>query len=278
MRDEFGDRMKSYERATDVRLDPALPVVARIDGRAFSSYTKGCDKPFDSLVSGAMRAAARYIVEETHAKIGFVQSDEITLVFQNTEGGSILFDGRVLKLCSVLASMAAVRFDREFQGSKMPSFDCRVFQVPTQDEAANALLWRALDARKNSLSSACRAHFSAKKMKHKKQSDMREMLLSIGVDFDAAYPADDRLGVFYRRVTGERPIDAETWEKIPERHRPECRTAIRSWVAPVSMPFFGDVGNRVGVVFGGEEPLERRVSHVHGPFSLCPRETFGPSA
>lgn len=252
--DELGDRMKAYERTTEARLDTSLPVIARIDGRSFSTLTRGCKKPFDSRVSGAMRSAASYLVEETHAKIGYVQSDEITLLWQNTEGGSIIFDGRVLKLCSVLAAMASVKFDREFGSERLPAFDCRVWSVPSQVEATNVLLWRALDARKNAVSSACRAHFSAKKMHKKRQSDMRDMLASVGVDFDAHYHAEDRHGVFFRRVTGQREIDDAIWQKIPAAHRPETRFVTRSWVEAISMPFFGDVTNRVAVVFDGAEP------------------------
>lgn len=253
--DQLGDRMKSYERATEIRLDPTLPIIARIDGRAFSAFTRGCEKPFDAKVSGAMRAAASYLVEQTHAKIGFVQSDEITLIWLNKSGGSVFFDGRVLKLCSVLASMAAVRFDRSFGGTRLPSFDCRVWQVPSETEAANTLLWRALDARKNSVSSACRAHFSAKAMFRKGQADMREMLAGVGVDFDTAYPAEDRHGVFFRRVSGEREIEDEVWAKIPPSHRPASRVVTRSWVEAVNMPFFGEIGNREAFIFDGEAPL-----------------------
>lgn len=252
--DELGDRMKGYERATETRLDPSSPIIARIDGRAFSTFTRGCKKPFDARVSVAMRAAAALLVEESHAKIGFVQSDEITLIWHNVDGGSMLFDGRVLKLCSVLASMAAVQFDRSFGGERLPTFDCRVWQVPTQEEAANTLLWRALDARKNSVSSACRAHFSAKSMFRKSRTEMRAMLASIGVDFDRAYAAEDRHGVYYRRVTGLREIDSEAWGRIPDRHKPDNRMVTRSWIEAIAMPFFGDVKNRAAVIFDNAAP------------------------
>lgn len=258
--DELGDRMKAYERVTDVRLDTSMPIIARIDGRAFSAYTRGCNKPFDARVSGAMRATAAYLVEQSHALIGYVQSDEITLIWINEDGGSIFFDGRVLKLCSVLASMAAVRFDREFRGQRMPAFDCRVWQVPSKEEAANTLLWRALDARKNSVSSACRAHFSAKAMHGKDQDDMRAMLASAGIDFNVTYPSEDRYGVYYRRVSGEREIDDETWDAIPEKHRPPSRIAIRSWIEAIDMPFFGDVANRADVIFNGAAPEQKERS------------------
>lgn len=252
--DDLGDRMKAYEQLTETRLDPEMPIIARIDGRSFSTFTRGCDKPFDSRVSGAMRATCAYLVEQSHAKIGFVQSDEITLIWQNSDGGSVFFDGRVLKLCSVLASMAAVRFDREFGGTRLPSFDCRVWQVPDQTEAANTLLWRAFDARKNSVSSACRAHFSAKKMFRKGRSEMRAMLASVGVDFDASYPPADRHGAYFRRVTKERWLDDETWDAIPEKHRPESRFVMRSSVEEIPMPFFGDVRNREAVIFCAAHP------------------------
>lgn len=253
--DELGDRMKSYERSTETRLDPSLPIIARIDGRSFSTFTRGCVKPFDDRLSNAMRATASYLVEQTHARIGFVQSDEITLIWQNIEGGSIMFDGRVLKLASVLASMAGVKFDREYDSEKMPSFDCRVWQVPSQEEAANTLLWRAMDARKNSVSSACRSKFSSNQMFKKSQSDMREMLSSVGVDFDSAYSSEDRLGTYYRRVSGEREMDLETYNLIPELRRPPTRMIMRSWVEAVPLPFFGNIKNRVDVIFEGAEPI-----------------------
>jgi tRNA(His) guanylyltransferase len=254
-KDEMGDRMKKYEAvATATRLDVSLPICARIDGRSFSSFTRGCEKPFDARLSMAMRKTAAYLVEETHAKIGYTQSDEITLVWENVEGGSIIFDGRVQKMTSVFASMAGVKFFSVYGGEKLPAFDCRVWQAPSREEAANVFLWRVFDARKNATISACRSHFSAKKMHGKRQADMREMLRSVGIDFDTAYPAEDRFGVFFRRVTGAREIDRETLAKIPERYRPESRLVTRSWVEQVDMPFFGDVTNRVSVVFDGADP------------------------
>ena len=121
--DELGNRMKEYEASgTSHKLDVSLPICARIDGRSFSKFTSGCERPFDSRVSGAMRATCAYLVEQTHALIGYVQSDEISLVFQANEGGSVLFDGKSHKLNSVLASMAAVKFYDEFGGSKPVSY------------------------------------------------------------------------------------------------------------------------------------------------------------
>jgi len=255
MTDEMGNRMKGYEAAgTALRFCPALPICARIDGRSFGKFTRGCDKPFDAKISSAMRATCAYVVEQTHAKIGYVQSDEISLVWQAVEGGSIIFDGKAHKMNSVIASMAAVKFYSIYGGSRLPAFDCRTWQLPTQTEAANTLLWRAMDARKNAVSMACRSVCSAKSMHKQGRADQMAMLAAMGIDFDSTYPPQDRHGVFFRRVSGEVEIDDATWAKIPERHRPEGRLAVRSWIEELSMPFFGKVTNREAVIFDAAKP------------------------
>lgn len=255
--DDFGDRMKAYEGSTDVRLNPALPICVRVDGRSFSTYTKNCIKPFDIRVSEAMRATARALVDETNAKIGFVQSDEITLILINEEGGSVFFDGRVQKLASVIASLAAVHFDRAFRAEKPPSFDCRVWQVPDRYEASNVVLWRAMDARRNGISSAFRAHFSAREMMHKKRDEMLDGMKAIGVDYFGDYAANDRLGTYYQRVTRPTEIPQEAWDAMHPDRRPEDRIAMRSSIEEISLPYFGDVANREGVIFDREEPRFR---------------------
>lgn len=251
--DNMGDRMKSYEATgTSHRLDPLLPICARIDGRSFSQFTRGCIRPFDSRISGAMRATCAYLVEQSHALIGYVQSDEISLVWQAREGGSVIFDGKVHKMNSVLASMASVKFHSVFGGDKLPAFDCRVWQVPSQTEAANTILWRALDARKNAVSMACRAHNSAKSMHKQGRADQVEMLAAKGIIFDEEYPAEDRHGVFFRRATAPTEMDDETWAKIPDLHKPDSRTVLRSSVVKVDAPFFGEVQNREDFIFNPE--------------------------
>jgi tRNA(His) guanylyltransferase len=66
----------------------------------------------------------------------------------------------------------------------MPHFDCRVFQLPSKDEAANAFLWRAMDARKNAISMVAQSKFSHKKLHGKGQKAMLAMLAEIGVNFE----------------------------------------------------------------------------------------------
>ncbi len=168
----LGDRMKAYERhETDRRFMDFAPIVARMDGRGFSKWTKGLPRPYDLPLSEVMISVARQLVENTGARIGYTQSDEITLVFLIDDiRQSMMFDGKVQKLCSVLASMTTAIFITEClakQGSEIakramqaPHFDARIFQLPTRTEAANAVLWREQDAARNSISTAAQAFYS----------------------------------------------------------------------------------------------------------------------
>lgn len=203
-KDDLGDRMKEYEARFTGRLMPLLPIMARIDGRSFHTYTKKMDRPFDDGFVNLMRLVTRFLVEETRAKVGYTQSDEITLCFYSPSAQSqVFFDGKVQKLCSVLASMATAVFNSHVGDYvacvpiKHAYFDCRVWQVPTLCEAANVFVWRELDATRNSLEMLARAHFSHKQLQGKNQATMHDMLHTIGVnwnDLPAAYKRGSYFG------------------------------------------------------------------------------------
>lgn len=257
MIDEFGDRMKGYEAVeTHRRLDPHLPIYARIDGRGFSKFTRGMDRPFDATMTAAMIETCRHMVQETHARIGYTQSDEISLIWlAENEGSDVFFSGKVQKMASVLASMAAAKFARVCPPGyehKLPHFDARVFQLPSLAEGANAILWRAMDARKNAIQMVAQAHFSPKHLHGKGQSDMLAMLAEIGVDFEA-YPASFKRGSYLRRVTAERELSAAELKAIPAKHRPSG-PVLRSSVDLIDMPPLNIVTNREEVIFGGSGP------------------------
>jgi tRNA(His) 5'-end guanylyltransferase len=114
MADALGDRMKSYEaRETDRRFLPTLPVYARIDGRGFSAFARGLDRPFDTRMTELMILTTEALVEETQARIGYTQSDEISLVWlAERADSSIFFDHRIAKMTSVLAAYATAAFTR----------------------------------------------------------------------------------------------------------------------------------------------------------------------
>lgn len=255
--DEFGARMKAYEAVETARkLDPLLPIYARIDGRAFSAFTRGMERPFDARMTVAMVETTKYLVHNTNARMGYTQSDEISLVWLADKPESdVLFSGKVQKMVSVLASMAAAKFATvipvEFAG-RLPHFDCRVFQLPSKDEAANAFLWRAMDARKNAISMVAQANFSHKALFGKDQKAMLGMLAEAGVDFEA-FPASFRRGSFVRRDVVERMLTDDELSRIPEKHRP-TGAVTRTDMKVVDIPPFNKVMNRVAVIFDGADP------------------------
>jgi tRNA(His) guanylyltransferase len=256
--DEFGDRMKAYEAVETARkLDPLLPIYARIDGRAFSAFTRGMERPFDMRMTAAMVETTKHLVQATHARIGYTQSDEISLVWLADKPESdVLFSGKIQKMVSVLASMAAAKFatviPSEYE-ARLPHFDARVFQLPSKEEGANAFLWRAMDARKNAISMVAQSRFSHKTLFGKDQKAMLGMLAEAGVDFEAL-PVCFRRGSFVRREVVERLLDEEELARIPEKHRPSG-PVMRSNMKVLDMPPFNKVANRVEVIFDGAAAL-----------------------
>lgn len=189
MKDSFGDRMKHYESfGTRDTLSGIMPVVARIDGRAFSNFTKAFEKPFDNRLTDSMVSTGCDLVQSFNADIGYVQSDEISLVFLPKENGDLMFGGKTHKLNSTLASFASVSFLTMLMQvdlsqdiinhvkNKKPHFDCRVWNVPTSMEASNAILWRVHDARRNGISVTYRHVFGHSEMQGKTSLEMLEEL------------------------------------------------------------------------------------------------------
>lgn len=262
--DDLGDRMKAYEAAeTERRLLPLCPIYARIDGRCFSAFTRGMERPFDKHMSEAMIATAAALVDATHARIGFTQSDEISLVWlADSPKSEVFFNGKVQKMVSVLAALATAAFTREIlagphaeRATRLPHFDARVFSLPSKTEAANVILWREMDATKNAVSMAASAYYSAKELHGKKSAEKQEMLFAKGVNFND-YPAFFKRGTFLRRVTRERTLGAAELARIPEAHRPpEGQTFLRSSIERLEMPRFGSVTNREAVIFDGAGPV-----------------------
>jgi len=254
--DEFGDRMKAYEAVeTERRLDAQKPIYARIDGRAFSTFTRGMARPYDPAMTNAMIATTAYLVDRTHARIGYTQSDEISLVWLADEPeADVFFSGKVLKMASVLASMAAAKFARVCPAgyeARLPHFDCRVLQLPDKTEAANAILWRAMDARKNAIQAVAQCRFSPRQLHGMGQKDMLAMLAEQGVDFEV-FPVEFKRGTFLQRRTEPRLLTNDELARIPESYRP-VGPVMRSFVVTLDLPPFNEVENREAVIFANRE-------------------------
>lgn len=110
--DALGDRLKSYERMeTSQTFLKGVPVYARIDGRSFSKFTHGMERPYDERMSEIMKEVTRYLVEETGACTGYTQSDEISLGWWVPDLKSDIFFGyKKQKMVSTLSALATAKF------------------------------------------------------------------------------------------------------------------------------------------------------------------------
>ena len=186
MGDSLGDRMKVYERVPDTRLIPRMPVIIRVDGKAFHTLTRGMDRPWDLRLVRAMQKVARDLCKDIHgAQLAYVQSDEVSLLLTDWDrfGTQSWMGYRIQKMASLAGAMATESFGRhfreEFAGSKFegrkPLFDARVSSYP-RHEVVNYFLWRQQDATRNSIQMLARAHFSHKQCHQKNGSQLQDML------------------------------------------------------------------------------------------------------
>lgn len=266
-KDEFGDRMKMYESAeAGRRFMPLLPVIARLDGRNFSRWTKGLERPYDVRLSKLIEKVTIDLVRETNANIGYTQSDEITLGFYSDNFKSqIFFDGRIQKMTSVLASLTTGYFNQRAQlmlpthimNKSLAFFDCRVWQLPNTTEATNAFLWRELDAVKNSVGMAARHYYSHNQLYGLGKAEMMDLLMEKGVNWND-YPSAFKRGTYIQRRNTKRKFTEEEIERLPHQHEARSNPNLeveRSIVVVLDMPPLSKVQNKVGVIFEGAVPI-----------------------
>lgn len=267
-RTALGDRMKFYEKQyASPRMLPMVPVVARLDGKAFHTFTKGLDKPFDMGFIGLMQELTTAIVMETNAIIGYTQSDEISLLWYTDDPKSQIFmDGKKDKMVSILASIAGAYFNTMLP-DHLPAkaevgacgfFDCRVFQLPSKEEAANYFIWRQRDAEKNSITMAASSVCSDRELFGLNQNQRQDaMFLKAGINWND-YPEACKRGTFVGRVGYNRTLTPEEIVDLPPQHNarkdPENFVVRRSRVSYRSAPPLASLRNRVGFLFDGEEP------------------------
>lgn len=216
-KDSLGDRMKNYEGVPKTRLTRRTPVIIRIDGKAFHTFTRGFNKPFDKVLSNAMVRTMEHLCRNIQGCVfGYTQSDEITLVLVDyrTLNTCAWFDYEVQKMCSISASMATAAFKDFFldevkilngdlwvdKNGTLGKYGMDTVTMPKvlakyeerigmhamfdsrcfnipKEEVANCLVWRQQDATRNSIEMVGRAHFSDKELFKKNCSDIQDMLM-----------------------------------------------------------------------------------------------------
>jgi tRNA(His) guanylyltransferase len=209
----LGDRIKKYEKAFHYTTVPRMPVMIRVDGKAFHTLTRNMNKPFDSKLIATMINSAIYTATRMQGfKVAYIQSDEVSFCLTDydnldTQGW---FDYDLAKMVSISAAMMSVGFNSFMSTAQsytesIPIFDSRAFTVPISD-IVNAFLWRAKDWERNSLQMYCRSLFSHKELNGKKRSDMHEMLHKINKNWTTDLPERERNGTFLIRRDGNLEI------------------------------------------------------------------------
>ena len=258
-KDSLGDRMKEfYENRSKHYLPRRVPVIIRLDGKAFHTFTKGFKRPYDEILHNTMNATMRHLCENIQGcKLGYTQSDEITLLLTDydTITTDAWFGYGMQKVCSVAASMATLAFNRFFRqyynealtelGAPLDSdpylsklsekldcamFDARCFSIP-KDEVINCFIWRQQDATRNAIQMLGQCNFSHRELQGKSCNDIQDMLMTQkGINFNDM-PVEFKRGVCCYRITREATcVNKKTQEEMP---------CIRSeWVLDKDIPIF----------------------------------------
>lgn len=189
-KDSLGDRMKMFEAAARTQLPRRLPVIFRIDGKAFHTYTRGCARPFDSALQAVMNDTAIACCKEIQgAQLGYVQSDEISILVHNYKRFATCawFDNQVQKMVSVAAGTASAYFTAEshriFGKTKQAVFDARAFILP-EAEVCNYFIWRQQDTIRNSIQMLARSVFSHSECDTKSTPQLIGLLQELGISWD----------------------------------------------------------------------------------------------
>ena len=227
------ERMKSYyENRNQTYLIRRMPVLMRLDGRAFHTYTKNFEKPFDERLNASLVGSAVDLLKEIQgAKCAYIQSDETSILITDYDKleTEAWFDYNVQKMVSVASSIFSVNFCL-FGGISqtiiLPTFDCRAWNIPRED-VENYFLWRQQDWNRNSLTMVARTYYSHKELDNKKTPEMHEMLYSKGQNW-ANYPDRWKNGVFIYKEDGEWIDTRKT--KCPRFNELKAREIIRGMV------------------------------------------------
>ena len=265
--DTLGNRMKIYEGAEAMRkLMPLLPIMVRLDGKAFHTFTKDLNRPYDTRFQQLMFETTMCLVKETNAVLGYTQSDEISLVIIPQIKSEPYFGGRIQKICSTLSAVCSVHFNSKLKdylpekADQFPTFDCRVWNVPNLNEAANTILWRELDAAKNSISMAAQCYFSHKSLHGLDGKQKQEKLFQEkGINWDE-YPARFKHGSFIKRVKVSTPFSKQELEELPPKHDAHKNPDLiitRSRYLEVEFPKLSSIENLPEALFEDAKPIIR---------------------
>lgn len=214
----LGNRMKQqYEFRARTWLPRRTYTIIRLDGKAFHSYTRGCEKPYDAQLSGDMQMAAAVLCNEAQGScFAYVQSDEISLLLTDfpTIATDAWFDGNVQKIVSVASSVVTAAFN-SYRPAKMAYFDARTFSIPDRTEVENYFIWRQQDCSRNSISGLAQSLFSHKQLHGKSGDEMQEMMWrEKGVNWADSDPTFKNGSLIYRETYEKNGVMRSRWTSV----------------------------------------------------------------
>jgi tRNA(His) 5'-end guanylyltransferase len=208
--------MKGYERAYDVRLPLRLPVIVRVDGRAFHTWCRGLDRPFsEALIEGMDRVARALCQELQGARLAFIQSDEVSVLLHNyrTLQTQAWLDNRLQKMASLAAAVASATMTASevHDCPRIAHFDARAFVLP-EAEVANYFWWRQRDAERNSIQMLARSLYSHKQLHRKNSDDLQEMCFAKGHNWNDLLVSERRGRCVVRVAREVDGVERHEWQ------------------------------------------------------------------
>jgi len=259
----LGDICKWFEKnfSPDIMI-PELPVIIRLDGNNFHSWTKDLKSPYDERLSSLMIECAKFLIKETNGIVSYQQSDELSVILYSNDLKSLIYqDGKKQKICSKLTSKLINFFNQEKEKyglgyKKYADFDCRVYQTPTLEWAVKQLLWREIDATKNSISMAAQSMFPHSVLQGLHGNEMQEkMFTEKGVNWNN-YPDFFKKGTYVKRIKTSRKFTQEELDALPEKHQAKNNPDLvieRNIIQVIDIPKLSSIKNKVGFFFNNEE-------------------------
>jgi tRNA(His) 5'-end guanylyltransferase len=192
------ERMKEfYEKRWRFKLPRRTPVIIRVDGQAFHTFTKGMGGFNPSIINGMALSAEGTMGAMCGCKVAYIQSDEASFLLTDyeTHQTEAWFDYNLQKLASITASTFTAHFNSPIWGTKIATFDARAFSIP-KEEVVNYFLWRAKDWHRNSVLMYAQQFFSHSQLHKKKLDDVHEMLYGIGKNWAVDLSPQEKNGTF----------------------------------------------------------------------------------
>ena len=211
--DSLGDRMKGYEDVNRTKLVRRTPVIIRLDGKAFHTWTKGLDRPHDSTFISIMANVTKFVTDNIQGGVfAYCQSDEISILLRDydTITTEAWFDNNIQKMVSIAASLATGKFNQlaqeAFEDKPLAFFDARVFNLP-KDEVVNYFIWRQQDAVRNSIRSVATHYLGHKKCHGLNNSEVQDELMKLDIPVNwNDFPIHLKRGIAYNSTSKQ--VDA----------------------------------------------------------------------